>query len=153
MLVPSIRIDRRFQGPTASRRATKKAHVYALGRHNRCELFPGLGTAARSALWVDGRACVHIQRGGVGRGRGRDVRRQSGKQHRAGGLGAAARRADGRVGRERYGDVQPVVGRGTQEQLPSPNSLSESFFSDGFLPSSSSTLKTIWISVPPPFTP
>ena len=41
--------------------------------------------------------------------------------------------ADGRVGRERYGDVQPVVGRGTQEHLLSPQFFFfESFISDGF---------------------
>ena len=85
----------------------------------------------RSTFWIDGRACVHIECGRGRRGRGRDVRRQSGKQHCTGGLDAAPRRdyADGRLGRNRYGDLQLVVRRGTQATHRRPTLFRKRFFS------------------------
>ena len=55
---------------------------------------------------------MHIERGGAGRGRSGGVRRQCREQRFAGGLDA---RPEGRMGRDRYGDVQRVVGRGRQK--------------------------------------
>ena len=54
---------------------------------------------------------MHIECEGAGRGRGRDIRRQFREQHFADGLDAQPLQG-GRVGRDRYGDVQRVVGRG-----------------------------------------